>query len=92
MPLYELLGLKVGIIETQMNSDQRRAAYACDITYGTAKEFGFDFLRDRLLLRKMSAGQSNLMAYLLDHREDTGGDQPVQRKPYFALVDEAIVC
>jgi len=89
MPLYELLGLKVGIIETQMNSDQRRAAYACDITYGTAKEFGFDFLRDRLLLRKMSAGQSNLMAYLLDHRQDTGGDQPVQRKPYFALVDEA---
>jgi len=89
MPLYEMLGLKVGIIETQMNSDQRRAAYACDITYGTAKEFGFDFLRDRLLLRKMSAGQANLMAYLLDHREDTGGDQPVQRKPYFALVDEA---
>jgi preprotein translocase subunit SecA len=89
MPLYEMLGLKVGIIETSMNSDQRRAAYACDITYGTAKEFGFDFLRDRLLLRKMAAGQQNLMAYLLDHREDSGGDQPVQRKPYFALVDEA---
>ncbi len=89
MPLYDMLGLKVGIIETQMNSDQRRAAYACDITYGTAKEFGFDFLRDRLLLRKMASGQENLMAYLLDHREGAGGDQPVQRKPYFALVDEA---
>ena len=47
------LGLTVGVIQTPDSQDQRRKAYACDITYGTAKEFGFDFLRDRLLLRRM---------------------------------------
>ncbi len=46
-PIYELLAMKVGVIQTDMDRNQRRAAYACDVTYGTAKEFGFDFLRDR---------------------------------------------
>ena len=46
-PLYELLGMTVGVIQTDMSRPQRREAYACDIIYGTAKEFGFDFLRDR---------------------------------------------
>ena len=55
-PIYQLLGLSVGVIQTQMSQTDRRQAYACDITYGTAKEFGFDFLRDRLLLR--ANGQS----------------------------------
>ena len=36
----------VGVIQTDMSREQRRASYACDITYGTMKEFGFDFLRD----------------------------------------------
>ena len=47
-PVFELLGLSVGVIQTGMNQVQRRQAYGCDVTYGTAKEFGFDFLRDRL--------------------------------------------
>ena len=50
-PLYDILGLKVGVVLTDNNQDQRRKAYSADITYGTAKEFGFDFLRDRLLMR-----------------------------------------
>ncbi|MCE2786168.1 MAG: hypothetical protein LW699_14980 [Pirellula sp.] len=50
-PLFDALGLKVGIVLTDHNQDQRRQAYGSDITYGTAKEFGFDFLRDRLLMR-----------------------------------------
>src|SRR5689334_23702416 len=50
-PIYEALGISVGVVETQNSQAERRVAYACDITYGTAKEFGFDFLRDRLLLR-----------------------------------------
>jgi preprotein translocase subunit SecA len=37
MPIYEALGLKVGVVESQMDFDERRAAYACDVTYGTAK-------------------------------------------------------
>ena len=52
-PVYELLGLSVGVVQSQDASDARRTAYACDITYGTAKEFGFDFMRDRLLLRRL---------------------------------------
>ena len=44
--LLEWLGLTVGCIQNQMGSDERKAAYGCDITYGTASEFGFDYLRD----------------------------------------------
>ena len=44
--LFRFLGLTVGCIENDMPPDQRREAYACDITYGTNSEFGFDYLRD----------------------------------------------
>src|SRR5271166_1876222 len=47
-PIYQNLGLTVGCIQTGQTDPVRRAAYACDITYGTAKELGFDFLRDEL--------------------------------------------
>src|SRR5262249_2631896 len=47
-PIYRALGLTVGCIQMQMGEQDRTAAYRCDITYGTASEFGFDFLRDRL--------------------------------------------
>jgi len=47
-PIYRLLGLSVGVIQAGMSASERRQAYRCDITYGTAREFGFDFLRDRL--------------------------------------------
>lgn len=88
-PIYELLGLTVGVIQTQDTQDQRREAYACDITYGTAKEFGFDFLRDRLLLRRMGRNEADFLGEGSSHRWDEGGEQPVQRSSHFALVDEA---
>ena len=44
--LYKFLGLTVGCIQNSMDSEARRAQYACDITYGTNSEFGFDYLRD----------------------------------------------
>ncbi len=44
--LYEYLGLTVGCIQNHMNPTEKRAQYACDITYGTNSEFGFDYLRD----------------------------------------------
>ncbi len=47
-PVYEFLGLSVGFIQEGMAPRDRRRAYACDITYATAKEAGFDYLRDRL--------------------------------------------
>ena len=48
-PLYEFLGLTVGVIQHDMKPDARRAAYAADITFGTNNEFGFDYLRDNMV-------------------------------------------
>jgi len=87
-PVYRLLGMSVGVIEAQMPTGKRREAYACDVTYGTAKEFGFDFLRDRLLLRQIGEGKMDLLGGMLGHAR--GADEkPVQGEPHFALVDEA---
>src|SRR4051812_41125026 len=47
-PVYEMLGLTVGIIQADERDDQKHAAYAADVTYGTNSEFGFDYLRDNL--------------------------------------------
>lgn len=88
-PVFELLGMSVGVILTPQKSPERREAYACDITYGTAKEFGFDFLRDRLLLRRMGSLQSSLLGELTATKADDGGELPVQRGSHFCLVDEA---
>ena len=46
--LYNFLGLSVGVIVQGLSDEQRKAAYACDITYGTNNEFGFDYLRDNM--------------------------------------------
>ncbi len=88
-PIYKALGMKVGVIQTQQQTDSRRQAYQCDITYGTAKEFGFDFLRDRLLLRRIREGQTDLLGAMLREQREKD-EQPTQRsEPYFCLVDEA---
>jgi preprotein translocase subunit SecA len=87
-PIYQALGFSVGVIEAQMPQDSRRRAYACDITYGTAKEFGFDFLRDRLLLRRAKEGSSDLVGGMLG-RAERAVEQPVQRGQHYIVVDEA---
>jgi preprotein translocase subunit SecA len=46
--VYRFLGLSVGVIQHDMDDDQRRTAYQCDVTYGTNNEFGFDYLRDNM--------------------------------------------
>ena len=46
--LYGFLGLTTGVIISNLPPEQRKAAYACDITYGTNNEFGFDYLRDNM--------------------------------------------
>ena len=48
--IYKFLGLSVGCIVHELTNDERRKAYACDITYGTNNEFGFDYLRDLSLI------------------------------------------
>jgi preprotein translocase subunit SecA len=87
-PIYEALGLTVGVVETDQDRPERMKAYYCDVTYGTAKEFGFDFLRDRLLLRRIREGQTDVLGGMLGQRSGES-ERPVQRDPYFALVDEA---
>jgi len=88
-PLYELLGLSVGVVESETPRPHRRQAYQCDVTYGTAKEFGFDYLRDRLLLRQAEEGTTNLLGSMLGQCDGDAGGTPIQREPNFALVDEA---
>jgi preprotein translocase subunit SecA len=88
MPIYEALGLSVGIVQSQMDFDPRRKAYACDVTYGTAGEFGFDFLKDRLMNREITEGRGDLGAVLTG--KTAGGAAKLLQRPYwFALVDEA---
>jgi preprotein translocase subunit SecA len=88
-PIYSALGMTVGVIQSQQPQEQRRQAYACDVTYGTANEMGFDFLRDRLLLRSQATGQRDLFGQMLGVSTSGKHDEPVQRRLHFMLVDEA---
>jgi preprotein translocase subunit SecA len=87
-PIYKALGLSVGIVQSQMDFDERRKAYACDVTYGTAKEFGFDFLKDRLMNREITEGRGDLGA-MLTGKAESATAKLLQRPYWFALVDEA---
>ncbi|UCD15897.1 MAG: preprotein translocase subunit SecA [Candidatus Omnitrophota bacterium] len=49
-PIYEFLGLSCGVIQQDMDKEKRKGAYNCDITYGTNNEFGFDYLRDNMVM------------------------------------------
>lgn len=60
-PVYELLGLSVDVLKEDLPPEQRAATYRCDITYGSAKEFGFDFLRDRLEIAKTGNPNAGMM-------------------------------
>jgi preprotein translocase subunit SecA len=77
-PIYEMLGMSVGILQTMQSYEDKQLAYACDITYGTNSEFGFDYLRDN-------------MATALEEKVQHGGrEKPEEGSPYhhFAIVDE----
>ncbi len=50
-PIYEMLGISVGVIVPDLTPEERRAQYACDVTFGTNSEFGFDYLRDNMAVR-----------------------------------------
>jgi preprotein translocase subunit SecA len=90
-PIYQMLNLTVGCIQTGQSDSARRAAYACDITYGTSKELGFDFLRDELKRLKLG-GDGNRKTFeqvYLGRGGQVDGEKPVQRTHYYAIVDEA---
>ena len=78
-PLYDALGVSVGILQSQQPPEEKAAAYAADVTYGTNSEFGFDYLRDN-------------MAKTLAEKVQHGGREKAQdgssRYHFYALVDE----
>ncbi|MEG0090231.1 MAG: preprotein translocase subunit SecA, partial [Oscillospiraceae bacterium] len=64
--LYSFLGMSVGLAVHGMDTNQKRAAYACDITYGTNNEFGFDFLRDNMVIYKENMVQRGFNFAIVD--------------------------
>jgi preprotein translocase subunit SecA len=65
-PVFRFLGLTVGVIRAAQNPEEKRAAYHCDITYGTNNEFGFDYLRDNLAFRLEDKVQRPLSYAIVD--------------------------
>ena len=65
-PLYEALGMTVGVIVPQQNPEEKRTAYQSDITYGTNNEFGFDYLRDNMAFRQEDKFQRELNFAVVD--------------------------
>jgi preprotein translocase subunit SecA len=65
-PIYRFLGLTVGVIRNQQDPNEKRAAYQCDITYGTNNEFGFDYLRDNLAFHLNDRVQRGLAFAIVD--------------------------
>lgn len=65
-PLYNFLGLSVGLIVHGLDYVQRKDAYACDITYGTNNEFGFDYLRDNMVMHEQNMVQRPLNFAIVD--------------------------
>jgi preprotein translocase subunit SecA len=90
-PVYQALGLTVGALQMQMPEPERHRAYRCDITYGMASEFGFDFLRDRLKLSSSKGGQAVPFwePWTANGQFNRPLDPRVQREHHYAIVDEA---
>ncbi len=65
-PVYEFLGLTIGVIVPNQAMDEKRSAYACDITYGTNNEYGFDYLRTNMAMNKADRLQRELNFAIVD--------------------------
>jgi len=65
-PIYEFLGLKVGLLQEGMETEERKQAYQCDIIYGTNNQFGFDYLRDNLAVSVEQRVQTSLDYAIID--------------------------
>ncbi len=86
-PLYESLGLTVGIIAEGMTAEERKTAYASDIAYCTNKQLTFDYFKDRLVLGRGS-GRIQLQVDRLDHQRSRHAEL-LLRGLCFAIIDEA---
>ena len=87
--IFEFLGLTIAYLPEKAQPDQKRAAYAADVTYGTGYEFGFDYLRDQLA--KLNAPQTRLGSQWRETLlgvTPAAGAQPAQRGLAYAVIDE----
>jgi preprotein translocase subunit SecA len=64
--IYKFLGLSVGLAISGMNSEQKQKAYLADVTYGTNNEYGFDYLRDNMVIYKNQMVQRELNYAIVD--------------------------
>jgi preprotein translocase subunit SecA len=65
-PLYEFLGLTVGVASSGQSAEEKKAAYDCDVVYGTNNEFGFDYLRDNMAFSRSDKAQGSLAFAIVD--------------------------
>ena len=86
-PVYDRLGLTVGYVIEGMEQDERKQAYACDITYCTSKQLAFDYLRDRLILKRFHSPLDFKLESLYSSKP--AGQQLLLRGLNYAIVDEA---
>lgn len=86
-PLYEALGLTVGVVSEEMDFYERQAAYSCDITYCTNKQICFDYLRDRVERGASTSALHQSIERLVDNPD--GQRKLMLRGLCFAIVDEA---
>lgn len=89
-PVYYSLGMTVGIITANSSMAERRAAYECDITYSTAREFGFDYLKDLLSTPESKLSVSSRRQQLFGQQTNQSEQTLLNsRKPYMVIIDEA---
>ncbi len=86
-PLYGALGIRTGCVTSSMSEQERRAEWACDITYCTNKQAAFDYLRDRLLMGAEAGGLRFQMESA--YRKESRMSQLLMRGLCFAIIDEA---
>ena len=88
-PVLSVLGMDVGLTVEQDSDENKYLAYCCDVTYGTGHEFGFDYLRDQVTLKKQAAEApgSRLLERLV--ASNLADRETIQRGLNYAIVDEA---
>lgn len=100
-PLFSFLGLTTGVIVHDMNNDERRSAYACDITYATNNELGFDYLRDNMSFERGQMVQRGHNYAIVDEVDSILIDEartpliisgPLEdRSDFYTLIDKFII-
>ena len=86
--LYNFLGLSIGVVLSGMSPAEKREAYACDITYGTNNEFGFDYLRDNMAMSKDAMVQRDLNYAIVDEIDSILIDEARTPLIISGMVDE----